>query len=78
MAFFLPGSAAEDMMVTAGKAAETIDPESLKQKIDMIREQTVKALEILPPNPLRLMDDDAVPGRNNREGTVKTDDNRDK
>lgn len=59
--FFLPGSAAEDMMVTAGKTAETIDPESLKQKIDSIREQTVKALETLPQNPLRFMDAGEVP-----------------
>jgi F420-non-reducing hydrogenase iron-sulfur subunit len=50
--FFLPGSAEEDMLVTAGKKAETKDLESLKKKIDSIRDQTVKALEILPPNPL--------------------------
>jgi F420-non-reducing hydrogenase iron-sulfur subunit len=76
--FFLPGSAEEDMLVTTGQKAEMPDPESLKQKIDSIREQTVKALDILPPNPLRLMDTDAVPCRNSREGTDTTDDNTDK
>ena len=76
--FFLPGSAAEDMSTTAGKTVEATNPESLKQKITSIREQTVKALEILPPNPLRLIDDaDAVPGSNSREGTDTTDDNTD-
>ncbi|MBN2318818.1 MAG: hydrogenase iron-sulfur subunit [Acidobacteria bacterium] len=76
--FSLPGSAAEDLLVTAGKKTEIPDPESLKRKIDSIRERTVKALEILPPNPLRLMDSDAVPCRNSREGTDTTDDNTDK
>ncbi len=59
--FFLPGSAAEDMLATAGKTAETTDPESLKQKIEAIREQMLKAIEILPPNPLRLMGADEAP-----------------
>ena len=76
--FFLPGSVAEDMLATAGKAAETTNPESLKQKIASIREQTVKALEILLPNPLRLIDAEEVRGRNSREGTDTTDDNTDK
>lgn len=60
--FFLPGSAAEDMMATAGKTAEMTDPESLEKQIGTIREQAVKALEILPPNPLRLIDAEEVPG----------------
>lgn len=76
--FSLPGSAAEDMLVTAGRAVETIDFESLNQKISSIREQTVKALEILPPNPLRLEDAGEVPCRNNREGTDIKDDSTDK
>ncbi len=76
--FFLPGSAAEDMLATAGKKAEAVNPESLKQKIDSIREQTAKALEILPPNPLRLMDIEEVPGSNSREGTDTTDDSTNK
>lgn len=75
--FILPGSAAEDMLATGGKAAEAINPESLKQKIDSIREQTVKALEIIPPNPLRLMDAENVPGTNSKEGTDTADDNTD-
>ena len=76
--FFLPGSAAEDMLVSIGKKAVAINPESLKQKIDSIREQIVKALEILPPNPLRLMNAEEVPGSDSREGTDTTDDNTDK
>jgi coenzyme F420-reducing hydrogenase delta subunit len=74
--FFLPGTAAEDMLVTAGKNAETTDPGSLKQKIASIREQMVKALEILPPNPLRLIDADEVPENNSRVGTDTANDNR--
>ncbi|MBN2243743.1 MAG: hydrogenase iron-sulfur subunit [Acidobacteria bacterium] len=72
--FFLPGSAAEDMLATAGKKEETKDPESLKHKIASILEQTAKALEILPPNPLRLMDAAEAPGKNSRAGTDTAND----
>lgn len=70
----LPGSAAEDMLATAGKTAEAKNSESLDAKIAAVREHTVKALEILPPNPLRLIDAGDVPGRDFREGMETTDD----
>lgn len=59
---FLPGSAVEDMFAAAGKTAEAVNPDSLDEKIRSVRDTVVKALEILSPNPLRLIESNELPG----------------
>ncbi|MEJ2109971.1 MAG: hydrogenase iron-sulfur subunit [Acidobacteriota bacterium] len=75
---FLPGSAAEDLMVDAGKSSQEENSDTLASKIANIREQTVQALELLPQNPLRQADADEAPGKKVREGLDTTDDNKNK
>jgi F420-non-reducing hydrogenase iron-sulfur subunit len=75
---FLPGSAAEDMMVDAGKSSPQGQSDVLAARIDSVREQTIKAFELLPPNPLRQADADEVTGNKVREGLDTTNDNANK
>ena len=52
MLFHLPGTAAEDMALAAGRAARVRDSEALGTQASAIRDQVVEALAALPPNPL--------------------------
>jgi F420-non-reducing hydrogenase iron-sulfur subunit len=50
MLFSLPGTAAEDMALAAGRPART--PEDLDAQLGAVRDRVVRALDGLPPNPL--------------------------
>jgi coenzyme F420-reducing hydrogenase delta subunit len=52
MLFHLPGTAAEDMALAAGRPAPACDLEALDAKAAGIRDQVVEALAALPLNPL--------------------------
>jgi hypothetical protein len=52
MLFHLPGTAAEDMALAAGRPAPACDCEALKAQATAIRNRVVEALAALPPNPL--------------------------
>jgi coenzyme F420-reducing hydrogenase delta subunit len=52
MLFHLPGTAAEDMVLAAGRPAPACDSEALAAQVAAIRDRVVEALEALPPNPL--------------------------
>ena len=56
MLFHLPGTAAEDMALAAGRPARAC--EDLDARIADIRERVMQALEGLPPNPLRAVQTD--------------------
>jgi F420-non-reducing hydrogenase iron-sulfur subunit len=56
----LPGSAAEDLKLTSGEAGTSNLPESLEAKIAEIRDRIAEALRVCPPNPLRLLAQDAL------------------
>jgi F420-non-reducing hydrogenase iron-sulfur subunit len=53
MLFHLPGTAAEDMALAAGRPAPGGTADGLDARVAAIRDQVIKALEGLPPNPLR-------------------------
>ena len=74
----LPGSAAEDLMVDAGKDLPKENPDSLAARIDAVRNQTMQALELLPPNPLRQTDTGEETGGSTREGSDTKNDNTNK
>jgi len=50
MLFSLPGTAAEDMALAAGRPAPT--PEHLDAQLAAVRDRVMRALDGLPPNPL--------------------------
>lgn len=50
---YLPGSASEDLALSAGKSAPDSNSDSLETQIAAIREQVAEALRTYPPNPLR-------------------------
>jgi len=50
--FSLPGTAVEDMALSAGKPAPAGDAEALDLRIGAIRKQVVEAVGSLPPSPL--------------------------
>jgi F420-non-reducing hydrogenase iron-sulfur subunit len=52
MLFHLPGTAAEDMALAAGRTVDPLAAEALDAQVAAIREQVVKTLRALPPNPL--------------------------
>ena len=52
MLFHLPGTAAEDMALAAGRSAPACDLEALDAQAAAIRAQVVEALAALLPNPL--------------------------
>jgi coenzyme F420-reducing hydrogenase delta subunit len=52
MLFHLPGTAAEDMALAAGRPAPACDSEALDAQAAAIRDQVVEALAALPPSPL--------------------------
>jgi coenzyme F420-reducing hydrogenase delta subunit len=56
----LPGSAAEDLKLTSGEGAVSGSLESLEDKIAEIRNQITEALRVCPPNPLRLLAQEAL------------------
>ncbi len=49
----LPGSAHQDLALSAGKSTPTNDSEFLEAKIAAIRDQVTEALRMYPPNPLQ-------------------------
>ena len=53
MLFHLPGTAAEDMALAAGRPVRACASEALDAQAAAIRDQVVEALAALPPNPLR-------------------------
>ena len=59
MLFNLPGTAAEDMALAAGRPART--REDLDAQISAVRDGVMRALEALPPNPLhKVRTDEAI------------------
>jgi coenzyme F420-reducing hydrogenase delta subunit len=52
MLFHLPGTAAQDMALAAGRPAPAWASEALAAQAAAIRDQVVEALAALPPNPL--------------------------
>ncbi len=54
MLFHLPGTAAEDMAIEAGRTADAPAPEALDALAGAIREQVMEALRGLSPDPLRM------------------------
>jgi len=52
MLFHLPGTAAEDMALGAGRAVEAPAAEALDAQVAAIRGQVIETLRALPPNPL--------------------------
>jgi len=75
---FLPGSAAEDLIVHTGKQSPEGTTDSLAERIESVREKTIQAFETLPPSPLRQADAIEVPGNSVREGLDTADDNKNK
>jgi F420-non-reducing hydrogenase iron-sulfur subunit len=61
--FSLPGSAAEDLALLAGAKASAVPGVDLEEQVAAIRDQVVRALLELPPNPLqKLNSDETVSG----------------
>jgi hypothetical protein len=57
--FSLPGTAAEDMALAAGRPARA--REDLDAQLSAVRDRVIQALKALPPNPLhRDLSDEAV------------------
>jgi hypothetical protein len=52
---YLPGSASEDLSITAGAESSAKSPESYDAQIAAARAQVLDALQNLPPNPLRVL-----------------------
>ena len=52
MLFHMPGTAAEDMALAAGRPAPACDCEARDAQAAAIRDRVVEALAALPPNPL--------------------------
>jgi len=50
---YLPGTASEDLALSAGKPAPKNNSNSLETQIAVIREQVVEALRTYPPSPLQ-------------------------
>jgi F420-non-reducing hydrogenase iron-sulfur subunit len=73
---YLPGSASEDLLVTAGKTATARESDALDKRIAKIRDHVVKALDMLSPNPLRQIDAAEVSGSNSRERLDRTNDRK--
>ena len=63
---YLPGSAAEDLLVATGKTAAKTKPDLLNGRIVKIRDHVVKTLDMLSPNPLRKIDAAEVSGSDSR------------
>ena len=53
---YLPGSASDDLLIAAGKTAKETNTDSADLRVARIRDHAVKALDMLSPNPLRLID----------------------
>jgi len=51
--FYLPGSASQDLAVTAGKPAAEPNPDLLAGQIAAVREGVLEVLRSYPPNPLQ-------------------------
>lgn len=66
MLFNLPGTAAEDMALAAGRPARTC--EDLDAQLAAIRDRVVQTLEDLPPNPLHGAQTDIETAKSCQEG----------
>jgi coenzyme F420-reducing hydrogenase delta subunit len=53
LSFYLPGSAKQDLALTAGQPASEPDGDALKGQIIAIRNYVLEVLRSCPPNPLR-------------------------
>lgn len=53
--FSLPGSAHQDLELSAGKSSSADHSESLETQIAAIRDQVAETLRTYPPNPLQLL-----------------------
>jgi coenzyme F420-reducing hydrogenase delta subunit len=52
MLFSLPGTASEDMALSMGRLSPALSSEELDARLATIRDQVVRTLRSLPPNPL--------------------------
>ena len=68
--FSLPGSAHQDLALSAGKSSSADHSESLETQIAAIRDQVAETLRTYPPNPLQLLSQS-----DNGEGTSPEDRN---
>jgi coenzyme F420-reducing hydrogenase delta subunit len=75
MLFHLPGTAAEDMALAAGRPVLARVSEALDAQVAAIREKVVEALAALPPNPLRKALVDGHAEESWREVDISYDDN---
>jgi F420-non-reducing hydrogenase iron-sulfur subunit len=60
MLFHLPGTAAQDMALTAGRRVTAPEPGAVEAAVTAIRAEVLQALEILTPTPLDLQATEAV------------------
>ena len=72
MLFNLPGTAAADMAVAAGKSVEPLTAEAADALAAAIRDRVLVALQALPPNPLNKA---AAENKTHQEVEVGNDDN---
>lgn len=57
----LPGTAAEDMALAAGRPGPAYDPEAARARVAAIRAEVAQALDTLTPTPLDIPVTEAVP-----------------
>jgi F420-non-reducing hydrogenase iron-sulfur subunit len=74
---YLPGSASQDLAVTANSAASECNPESVKAQVAAIREYVINALRDLPPNPLQQSSPDKSNGNSSRQEDAFNEDDDD-
>jgi coenzyme F420-reducing hydrogenase delta subunit len=65
LSFYLPGSAKQDLALTAGQPVSAPDAEALKGQITAIRNYVLEVLKSCPPNPLReyAESEESAPGK---------------
>lgn len=75
--FTLPGSAAEDLALGAGKPAPASHPAALAEMVAAVRDAVVAKAARLPPTPLRGAGVDELAGSSPQESDLGDDDNED-
>ena len=75
--FTLPGSAAEDLALGAGRPAPASGPGALAELVAAVRDQVVAEVEHLPPSPLRCAPVETLPMSPPEETDPGDDDNED-
>jgi hypothetical protein len=71
MLFHLPGTAAEDMALAAGRPARAC--EDIDAQLAAVRDRVMRALETLPPNPLHGVQTDKETANSGQEGFNEED-----